>query len=86
MHMSRHHPRCKGPRRCTLGWYSAEIVRARRWRVGDLIEGLVEDNHVAVLRITAVGEYEILAEALTSANYTGESTWYLASRCWVRHE
>jgi len=83
--VSRHHPRCKGPRRCTLGWYSkepAEIVRAKRWRVGDLIVGL-EDSHVAVLRLTAVGECEILASALYCI-YIEEHTWYLAARCWVR--
>ena len=60
----------------------AEVVRAKRWRVGDVIVGR-EGEHIAVLRITAIGEYEILASAL-HCTFTGESSWYLASRCWVR--
>jgi len=59
----------------------AEVVRAKRWRVGDVIVGR-EGEHIAVLRITAIGEREILASAL-HCTHTGEHTWHLA-RCWAR--
>lgn len=77
-----HWPGCKRGRSCTLrlGTKSARIARRKRWKVGDIVEG--DDGYgVTRLRITAIGEEQILAIERGPGPRT-EDEWALWCRCW----
>lgn len=67
------------------GMSDADICRANGWTAGTRLTGTEHysdgDSHTDTIRITAVGEHEILAVCETCGN-TEEEMWTLHHREW----
>lgn len=63
---------------------SAALCRRRGYRVGDVLRaGRVDSDNVAIVRITAIGETEVLG-IWEQPPFEGEVLWDLSFRRWRR--
>lgn len=62
----------------------SDAARCRRngWTVGTILEGKEEGSGVRKIRITAIGDFKILAMCVDHGDCTHEGDWTLSLRKW----